>query len=218
MGSVGRGGQGRRKEWTPTEQSLALNSWWRTQSRFRSKRQAAKELGIPQSSFVEYFYGRKPSRKHSHSLHEATGLDVFDVAMPPGSKVGEPKGPAGPVDMAEAKLSEVSDTLRVLAEQFNNLHGVFETMKEGSKKGRIVPFPKREGPERRAALTVELLYELVVALDTFRSSPHDRAVLREKVHGPDVGYLISLLNALMDEDRFQTWNAVSSYRPLGVQR
>jgi hypothetical protein len=59
---------------------------------------------------------------------------------------------------------------------------------------------------------------LIAILDTFRDDEHDRVVLRQRLHGPDVGYLISLVAALLDETKFQSWSAVSSYRPLGVRR
>jgi hypothetical protein len=167
---------------------------------------------MPASTFKAYFTGRVPSPDNRKKLHEATGLAVFAERSP-----SEPA--ASPVVVeADARLSEVSQTLRLLAEQFASLHDVFEQLKAREQPGRLIPFPQRASAAERADEAVAILYQLITVLDSFRSAPADRDVLRRRIHGPDVGYLVSLATALLDEDRFHSWDAVSSYRPLGVRR
>ncbi|MDP9224525.1 MAG: hypothetical protein M3P18_11860 [Actinomycetota bacterium] len=194
--------------------SLELNAWWRRQRKWKTKSDAAKALGMPPTTFRGYFRGIAPTPANRAKLHAATGLAVFD-----DTKTGTQTTTAAPVvDEADARLSEVSDTLRVLSEQFASLHEVFEQLKAREQPAQLVPFPKRASTVQRADEVNTLLYRLIAVLDGFRSSRADRDVLRRRLHGPDVGYLASLATALLEEERFQSWDAVSSYRPLGVQR
>jgi hypothetical protein len=191
---------------------LELNAWWRRQRKWKTKADAAKALGMPPTTFRGYFRGVAPNRTNRAKLQAVTGLAVFDDAE---STAGPTASPV--VDEADARLSEVSETLRMLSEQFASLHEVFEQLKAREKPARLVPFPRRASNAERADEVNTLLYRLIAVLDSFRSSRADRDVLRRRLHGPDVGYLASLATALLEEDRFQSWNAVSSYRPLGVQ-
>lgn len=193
--------------------ALELNAWWRRQRHWKTKAEAAQALGMPASTFKGYFAGIAPSPTNRKKLHEATGLAVFAAS---GSVVASATSPV--VDEADARLSEVSQTLRMLSEQFASLHDVFEQLKAREQPGRLIPFPERISVDERADEASALLYRLIAVLDSFRSSPAERDALRRHLHGPDVGYLASLATALLDEDRFHSWSAVSSYRPLGVRR
>jgi hypothetical protein len=189
--------------------SLELNAWWRKQRKWKTKAEAAKALGMPPTTFRGYFRGVLPTPVNRAKLHAVTGL----------AALGGPEAAASPVVVeADAKLSEVSETLRMLSEQFASLHEVFEQLKAREKPAQVVQFPRRASTVDRANEANALLYRLIAVLDTFRSSRADRDELRRHLHGPDVGYLASLATALLEEDRFESWNAVSSYRPLGVQR
>jgi hypothetical protein len=190
--------------------ALELNAWWRRQRRWKTKTAAAQALGIPASTFKGYFSGITPIAENREKLYQATSLAVF---------APEPSMATSPVvDEADARLSDVSGTLRILSEQFASLHEVFEQLKAREQPGRLVPLRQRVSADDRAEEVSALTYRLIAVLDSFRSSAAERNTLRGHLHGPDVGYLASLATALLDEDRFQSWNSVSSYRPLGVQR
>lgn len=188
--------------------ALELNAWWRRQRRWKTKVAAAEALGIPASTFKGYFAGIVPVPENRKRLYEATGLAVFDDAA----------ATSPVVDEADARLSDVSQTLKLLSEQFASLHDLFEQLKAGEQAGRVIPFPQRVSADERAEEASALLYRLIAVLDSFRASAEERDLLRRQLHGPDVGYLASLATALLDEDRFHSWNSVSSYRPLGVRR
>lgn len=204
------------KERNPSEITLALNAWWRTQRRWRTKSQAAADLGIPKSTFLDYFNGAEPKSFHREKLYGATRLDVF---APPKPQPPEPDEESPSVNELEARLAEVAETLRLLSDQFGSLHEVLEHMKIATRPpGRILPFRSSATAEMRAEGVEQLTYSLIAALETFRKSAADRQLLRTRLHGPDVGYLLALMNALLDEEKFQSWSSISSYRPLGVRR
>lgn len=204
---------------SPSEITLALNAWWRNQTRWRAWAQAARELGIPKTTFRDYFFGSEPRGKYKAIMWEVTGLDLLADAGPERRAKGRAtQGETPAVDEVEQRLKEVADTLRLLSDQFAHLHGVFEHLKEERAPARVLKFKPREEAKVRAEAAERLMYQLIAALETFRSSIADREQLRAKLHGPDVGYLLSLMTALQDEDKYASWSAMSSYRPLGVRR
>lgn len=195
--------------------ALALNDWWRRQRRWKTKAAAAQAAGMPASTFKGYFAGITPSSENRPKLYALTGLEIFSDAEAGAS----PSITASPVVVeAESKLSDVSETLRVLSQQFASLHELFEQLKAVDQPGRVVAFPQRASADERADEAAALVYRLIAVLDSFRSSAAERDVFRRRIHGPDVGYLASLATALLDEQKFHSWNAVSSYRPLGLRR
>lgn len=199
----------------PSEVTLALNAWWRKQTRWRAWAQAARDLGIPKTTFRNYFFGAEPKGKNRAILHDVTGLDLLEAEAPARGResAGTPS-----VDDVERQLQDVASTLRLLSDQFTNLSGVVEDLKQERAPAQILRFKPRESAKKRAEATERLMYQLMAALETFRSTANDREVLRQKLHGPDVGYLLALMNALQDEDKYASWDAMSSYRPLGVRR
>jgi hypothetical protein len=201
------------KRETTSDLTLELNAWWRRQRKWKTKAAAAKALGIPSSTFNDYFAGGIPRQANRKKLYEATGLAILGSEESPAAEASSPV-----VDEADARLSDVSQTLRVLSEQFASLHEVFEQLKAREQPGRLVPLRKRGSAEEQAEEVSALIYRLIAVLDSFRASSADRDALRHHLHGPDVGYLASLATALLDEDRFQSWRSVSSYRPLGVSK
>jgi hypothetical protein len=196
---------------TTSDTALELNAWWRRQRRWKTKAAAAKALGIPASTFKGYFAGITPVPENRQRLYEATELAVFAPR-----RLANVSSPV--VNEVEARLSEVSGTLRILSEQFASLHEVFEELKARDQPGQLVPLRQRLPVDDRAEEVSALIYRLIAVLDSFRASAADRNTLRGRLHGPDVGYLASLATALLDEDRFRSWDSISSYRPLGVQR
>jgi hypothetical protein len=199
---------------TPSDVTLALNAWWRTQARWGSKAEAARELGIPKTTFGDYFRGRSdPRGRNRQMLREITGLDILAREPDTHESVSATRA-----DEVEDRLAEVAETLRVLSEQFAHLHEVFQHMKEEPEPARVYSLKQRQSVDDRARVVEDLMYQLIAALESFRTSAEDRRLLRGRLHGPDVGYLLALMNALQDENRFESWSAISSYRPLGVRR
>jgi transcriptional regulator with XRE-family HTH domain len=70
--------------------------------------------------------------------------------------------------------------------------------------------------EIRARRIVQILLQLSGELEFFkRCSEEGRKTFRKTVPGPDVGYVITLLRALYDEDKFQRWLLFSDYEMQG---
>jgi len=210
-------------DYPASETALALTAWWRRQRRWKTKTEAADAIGIPRSTFKDYFYGAKPTALNRAKLYAATDLEIFAGDGPParGAQTQAPVGESDPdhaAREADARLAEVSQTLRTLSDQFADLHKVLDQLKAKDGPARVIAFPAGAAADQRAEATVQLLYRLIAALETFRSSARDREALRRALHGPDVGYLYSLADALLDEEKFERWGEISSYRPLGARR
>lgn len=57
-------------------------------------------------------------------------------------------------------------------------------------------------------------YDLVTKLTRLADGPEsERREYRRLVPGPDVGFVRALLQALLDEQRLESWRAMSTYRP-----
>jgi len=67
--------------------------------------------------------------------------------------------------------------------------------------------------EQYARRVENILQQLAKELNYFKSGKReDREVFRKIVMGEDVGYIISLLKALFDEDTFQNWIFAAQYK------
>ena len=70
--------------------------------------------------------------------------------------------------------------------------------------------------EERISDVKSLLGALEMELDYFKYGPSNRRELfRRSIFGPDVGYIMALLRALFDEERFQSWIFMSDYKLRG---
>ena len=77
------------------------------------------------------------------------------------------------------------------------------------RASRSVPANIAEGCARRVE---EAIRKLVRELEFFRTgSREDREVFRQNISAQDVGYTISFLKALFDEDAFQNWIFAAQY-------
>ena len=70
--------------------------------------------------------------------------------------------------------------------------------------------------EQRIETVKSLLDAIERELDYFKyGSSNRRELFRKSVFGPDVGYIMALLRALFDEERFQSWLFMSDYKIRG---
>jgi hypothetical protein len=71
----------------------------------------------------------------------------------------------------------------------------------------------RISPEPAGRASVEV-YRLIQQLDKLAYGPRaSRDVFRRQINGGDIGYLRSVLAALLDEEQLEDWKRMSSYRP-----
>ena len=109
--------------------------------------------------------------------------------------------------MPDGIESDLRDLLSKVMSKFQQLTEELHRMKVDG--GEPAPRTPREHAQRVLAL----LYSLDRELQYFRNgSNEEREQLRRFVNGQDVGYITSLLKALYDEDKFQSWQLFANYQ------
>src|SRR5207248_3111341 len=123
------------------------------------------------TTFRDFFFGSEPRGPYRQILREATELSVFaDVEQDARTESTGTSGASATVSQAERRLAEVAETLRVLSQQFTDLHNVFEELKQTQRgPARILPFKTREPAIERAKAVESVMYQLIAELETFRS-------------------------------------------------
>lgn len=193
------------EESNKTRLAIQLRQWLSQQTRFHSIADMARSIGIAESALREYFIGRAlPSPKNIRKLKETTQLDLLDdILKSAPSRRGEtPKaGIAQDPECFATRLGTIKRSVASLAEEFDSL---------AKELGRRSVADSREEvdqtPAGRSRTITELLARLKGELQFFKAgSPEDREVLRKVMPGEQVGYVVSLLKALYDEEAFREW-------------
>jgi len=69
--------------------------------------------------------------------------------------------------------------------------------------------------KKQSERTIASLYRLIQELQLLSTGPRtSRVYFRNKVPGADIGYVRSLLAALLDEEHLEDWCRMTSYRPM----
>ena len=193
------------EESNKTRLAIQLRQWLSQQARFHSIADMARSIGIPESTLRDYFIGRAlPSPRNIRRLKEITQLEFLDdILKSAPSRRGEtPKaGIAQDLLGFATRLAGIKRSVASLAEEFDSL---------AEQVARRSSAHSREGvdqtPAGRSRTITELLSRLRGELQFFKAgSPEDREVLRKVIPGEQVGYLVSLLKALYDEEAFREW-------------
>lgn len=203
-----------------------LRQWLKEQSPPKTIRQLSRESEIPYNSLRWITGGgRRPNPKEMQKLYRATGLDYFKLTekkIPPAHKPvpREPvkakkkpfrrlryQLPPKQLNELKATLEILSDVPEILTEALSNLEDIRNSILASNTR------PRYTAVEDRIKNISNLLVLLNQELQFFkRGSPETRAKLRRLLSGSDVGYITALLRALFDEDRFQNWMLMSTYR------
>jgi len=218
-------------------ESEMLTDWFKSQNKFRTWAEFAKYLGIDHRTISHYHMGRKLVMNPDHRalIYDATKIPAFVKEKPvetgppnPFAKVRtietreEKEGglarvvrtkrggnlPVVKADVNEEKRGD--DIRRLLLRLLQELKGL-ESAPE--RVGRPASPTQPVSARGHAQKTLSLLHSLDRELSYFRdASKTEREVLRRIVHGQDVGYITSLLRALYDEDKFESWQLFATYR------
>jgi len=211
-----------------TEISIQLKEWFKSQDKWKTREEFAKDIGIPFGTFRHFFEkGHTPSQKNMEKLYQATHLECFkrkEEKLVPSPKPPD-EGKERPVLTKELKLEESLDRLiRTLEEiidfpkKLSELAEGLNELKDISGKGSIsnaiaLSSPSSASVEAHIETVNILLFALNRELEFFKKGSKDsREKLRQTLSSPDVGYITALLRALFDEDRFQNWLLMSTYK------
>lgn len=178
--------------------NVALNEWFKKQTKWKSRAEFAKEIEINESTLGDYFKGRhQPSPENRQKLFKATGLECFKPTQ--GEEAPQVELPIPRPEKWEVPWSDVGQQLVVVGKAVAQL-------------GKLLSRPSTSDVVARVQAVEETLYALNDELQFFKEgSPHSRKILRQQLSGPDVGYLTTLLKALFDEEKFQNWLAMTTY-------
>ncbi len=178
--------------------NVALNEWLKKQTKWKSRADFAREIGINESTLGDYFKGRhQPSPENRQKLFNITGLECFKPVE--REEVPQVEPPIPEAEKWEVPWSEVGQQLVVVGEAFARL-------------GKLLTRSSASDVVAHAQAVEDTLYLLNDKLELFKEgSPHSRKILRQRLSGPDVGYVTTLLKALLDEEKFQNWLAMTTY-------
>ncbi len=175
---------------------VALNNWFKKQTKWKSRADFARAIEINESTLGDYFTGRhQPSPENSQKLFKATRLECFK----PTEEAPQVELPIPEPEKEGVPWSDVGQQLVVIGKAVAQLGNLLR------------PSPTSDVVTRVQAVE-DILYTLNDELQFFKEgSPHSRKILRQRLSGPDVGYMTTLLKALFDEEKFQNWLAMTTY-------
>lgn len=182
-----------------------LRKWFFNQDKWRSQIELADHLGMPHSSCGKFFQGRSfPKERIRETLYELTGIDMLknEGGMQDISEGILPKSQKVPP--LQRHLEEISRASRTIQRESEALR---EHVKESRK--HIQSIKKESNPSGRVVAAFYALAEELLALRD--SKVPDRKELRRLLSPKDVGYVISFLKALYDEDRFSNFIFFTEY-------
>ena len=219
-------------------ESQLLTEWFESQKHFKTWAELAKYLGIDHRTMSHYHMGRKLAVNPDHRslLYEVTKIPAFSKEKTDETRAPRPlkqlkhkqTNQAKPPPARGFKQDRLPDSVEssqndaqvpAQDEMVKLLSQVMEKLQEdlAQRQGsRLVGagFEPRSAVDH-AQKVLSLLLSLDRELQFFRhASPVDRNVLRQTVRGQDVGYITSLLKAMYDEDKFQSWQLLASYQMI----
>ena len=178
--------------------NVALNEWFKKQTKWKSRADFARAIEINESTLGDYFTGRhQPSPENRQKLLKVTGLECF---KPTGAEEApQVELPIPEPEKQEVPWGEVGQQLVAVGQAVAQL-------------GKLLSHPSTSDVVARVQAVEDTLYTLNDELQFFKEgSPHSRKILRQRLNGPDVGYVTTLLKALFDEEKFQNWLAMTTY-------
>jgi len=203
---------------------IQLQNWFKSQTKWKSYAEIGKATGIDPSDVSKYIRGVKmPGKKVLQKLSIVVDVDVLrkeakikgegkeEISTKTLEKFEVKKEPDDlktPFDMQE-KVGELQKIVSDLSEKIDSFDGLCEKC----IASKLPNSTEESSVKERVEIVKELLYALNSELEFFKKeSPESREMFRKKIHAPDVGYIIALLRALFDEDKFQSWLYMSDYR------
>jgi len=200
----------RQVEGSPQPREI-LRKWLRDQKKWKSCVDFAKSIGISYGTLKGFLGGKEPRPETRAKLFRGTGLECFrgDSRGTTSSAFASPEVGVEPsVDSLRTAISKASTLLTELNAALQELNSAL-----GTWKARGLELGAAEGADGHVGAVHSLLYLLNDQLSVFRNgTSQDRQRLRTHLNGPDVGYITTLLRALLDEGKFQSWLAMTTHR------
>ncbi|MHA2135329.1 MAG: hypothetical protein ACW99J_15825 [Candidatus Thorarchaeota archaeon] len=182
-----------------------LRKWFFNQDKLKTQTELADHLGMPRSSCGMFFQGRSfPKGRIRRTLFEMTGIDMLRSE---GRKQDISKG----ILPKSQKIPPLQRHLEEIGRASRTIQRESEALRKHVRESRkhIQSIEEESNPSGRVVVA---FYALAEELMTFRDSEvPDRKKLRRLLSPKDVGYVISFLKALYDEDRFSNFIFFTEY-------
>jgi len=178
--------------------NVALSEWFKEQTKWKSRADFAREIEVNESTLGDYFKGRhQPSPENRQKLFKATGLECFKPME--AKEAPQVELPIPEPEKQEVPWGDVGQQLVVVGQAVTQL-------------GKLLARPSASDVVARVQAVEDTIYTLNDELEFFKEgSLHSRKILRQRLNGPDVGYVTTLLKALFDEEKFQNWLAMTTH-------
>ena len=180
---------------------IALNEWFARQTKWGSRAELGRALEIKESTLGDYFTGRhQPGPENRQKLFKATGLECFK--------------PTREEEALEVKLPMMPQRPEKLEIPWDAIgEQLIEIGKVVARLGKLLTRSSTSDVVEKVEAVEHALYTLSDELEFFKQgSANSREILRQRLSGPDVGYVATLLKALFDEEKFQNWLAMTTHR------
>ena len=184
-----------------------LRSWFTKQKRWETQKEIAEYLGIPYSSFKKYFQGRSiPKGEIRDKLFQITDIELLKVnKIKKSSKEIQSQSQDNTKDISFTDhIDEIDKSVEIIQKELESLRNYIKENKKSFKDQT----KSTSAPERLTAAFYSLSEEII----SFRKSNlNQREKVRQMISSKDVGYIISFLKALFDEDKFSDFIFFSTY-------
>lgn len=189
------------------EIATELRNWFNNQHQWETKKEFADFIGASRSTMKKVFLGvREPKGDVKHKLYDITKLTCFKNDQ--NQQLVQPK--------VEHQPPIIEQPIQPTIEQ----GPIQPTIQVEPKMVRILKDNKTKEFEINSGddvyKLVNLFYLLAKALEPFKyGTPEQRKRVKDNIPPEDLGYVISFLKAMYDEDNFTDFMFFSEYHMKG---
>ncbi len=178
-----------------------LRGWFHQQKKWKNQTEFAQYLGVCNSYISKIFTGKRlPGKEVQQKLFDITSLDIFKTEQQ--CKVNSTLEVGQKV--IENNAEEITKDLLYIKEALNKIENFVNLNKAPNIKSRSA--------NDSTECIANMFYTLAEGLLSFQiSTPKDRENLRKLISPPDVGFVISFLRAIYDEDKFSDFIYFTKY-------
>ncbi|MCK5291162.1 MAG: helix-turn-helix transcriptional regulator [Thermoplasmata archaeon] len=186
-----------------------LRKWFSSQTRWKTQKELAEHLGISYDMIKKYFVGtRFPTQKNRAKLYGTTGIRLLEEDRDAAGKQRVAKLSMEGGYSVEGHFEKIAEGARIIQQGVESLERHISESKEHFKRFDV-------GGDSGSRVTATF-YALARELLAFRESDvRERGELRRRISPKDVGYVVSFLKALYDEDKFSDFIFFTKYELEG---
>lgn len=185
-----------------------LHTWFSNQSKWKTQKELADDIHLPYGTIKNYFQGIKiPRGKNRKILYDLTKIEsIID------------KKDINKINIIKFEPEHITKKSGDLTIYFKNIELCLKTISENIQIIRntstqyhpdIFSNIQKKSTTQRTAF---LFYALAKELINFRKSTKtERDELRKFISAKDLGYIISFLKAIYDEDKFSDFIFFTEY-------